>query len=67
MYETDIFAKSKFRFIGMQIFVINEAQIVLTLSHTKRTQTYIWSIEMNFLTLSDVDVKRATSVNSFTY
>jgi hypothetical protein len=34
------------------------------LSHTKRTQTYTRSIEMNFLTLSYV--KRASSVNSFT-
>jgi hypothetical protein len=30
MYETDIFVKSKFRFIGMPIFITNEAQIVLT-------------------------------------
>jgi hypothetical protein len=30
MYETDIFVKFKFRFIGMPIFITNEAQIVLT-------------------------------------
>jgi hypothetical protein len=35
IYETNIFVKFKFRFIGMQIFITNEAQIVLTLSHTK--------------------------------
>jgi hypothetical protein len=60
MYETDIFVKFKFRFIGMPIFITKD-----NLSHTKRTQTYTRSIEMNFLTLSDV--KHATSVNSFTY
>jgi hypothetical protein len=48
MYETDIFAKFKFRFIGMQIFITNEAQIVITRSHIKRTQTYTRSIELNF-------------------
>jgi hypothetical protein len=48
MNETDIFAKFKFRFIGTQIIITNEAQIVITLSHTKRTQTYTRSIEMNF-------------------
>jgi hypothetical protein len=57
MYETDIFVKCKFRFIGMQIFITNEAQIVITPSHTKSTQTYTRSIKMNFLTLSGV--KRA--------
>jgi hypothetical protein len=57
MYETNIFLKFKFHFIGMQIF-INEAQIL----HTKRTQTYTRSIEIFFFTLSDV--KNATSVNS---
>jgi hypothetical protein len=30
MYETDIFVKFKFRFIGISIFITNEAQIVLT-------------------------------------
>jgi hypothetical protein len=30
MYETDIFVKFKFRFIGMPIFISNEAQIELT-------------------------------------
>jgi hypothetical protein len=48
MYETDIFAQSKFSFISMQIFITNEAKIVITLSHTKRTQTYSRSIEVNF-------------------
>jgi hypothetical protein len=65
MYETDIFVTFKSRFIGMQIFITHEAQIGVTLPHTNRTQTYTRSIEMNFLTLSDV--KRATSANSFTY
>jgi hypothetical protein len=40
MYETII--------IGMQIFITIEAQIVITLSHTKRTQTYTRSIEIDF-------------------
>jgi hypothetical protein len=53
MYETDIFVKFQFRFISMQIFMTNEAQIVITQPHTKRTQPYTQSIEMNFLTLSD--------------
>jgi hypothetical protein len=30
MYETDIFVKFKFRFIGMPIFITNEAQRILT-------------------------------------
>jgi hypothetical protein len=30
MYETDIFVNFKFCFIGMPIFITNEAQIVLT-------------------------------------
>jgi hypothetical protein len=30
MYETDIFVKFQFRFIGMPIFTTNEAQIFLT-------------------------------------
>jgi hypothetical protein len=29
MYETDIFVEFKFRFIGMPIFITNDAQIVL--------------------------------------
>jgi hypothetical protein len=57
-----IFALNLSFVIGMQIFITNEAQIAITLSHTKWTQTYTRSIEMNFLTLSDV--KHATSVNS---
>jgi hypothetical protein len=40
MYENDILVKFKFRFIGLQNFITNEAQIVLTPSHAKRTQTY---------------------------
>jgi hypothetical protein len=48
MYETDNFVKVKFRFISKHIFITNEAQIVITLSHTKRTQTYIQSMEVNF-------------------
>jgi hypothetical protein len=30
MYETDIFVKFRFRFIGMPIFITNEAQVALT-------------------------------------
>jgi hypothetical protein len=48
MYETDIFVKFKFRFIGTQNFITNTAQIVITLSHTKTTQTYTRSVPMNF-------------------
>jgi hypothetical protein len=35
MYETDISAKFKFRFIVMPIFTTNKAQIVLTY-HTQK-------------------------------
>jgi hypothetical protein len=65
MYETDIFVKFKFRFIGMPIFITNDAQIVLTY-HIQKGHKLIPGAfnEMNFLTLSDV--KRATSVNSYT-
>jgi hypothetical protein len=51
VYEIDSFVKFQFRFIGIQIFITNEAQIVITLSQTKWIQTYTWSLEMNFLTL----------------
>jgi hypothetical protein len=66
MYETDIFVKFKFRFIGMLIFITNEAQIDLTY-HVQKGHKLILYPERwtDFLTLSDV--KRATSVNSFTY
>jgi hypothetical protein len=36
MYETDIVVKFKFRFSVIQTFITNEAQIVITLSHTKK-------------------------------
>jgi hypothetical protein len=66
MFETDIFVKFKFRFIGMPAnFHHRRTTNSFNLSHTKKTQSYTRSIEMNFLTLSDV--KRATSVNSFIY
>jgi hypothetical protein len=35
MFETDVFVKFKFRFIGMPIFITNKAQIVLTY-HTQK-------------------------------
>jgi hypothetical protein len=44
----------KFHFIGMQIFITNKTLIVITLSHTKSTHAYTQSIEMKFVTLSDV-------------
>jgi hypothetical protein len=53
MYETDIFVEFKFRFIGMQNFITNEAQIVTTLSHTKRTQTYTRRSIEHYLTSKD--------------
>jgi hypothetical protein len=66
MYETDIFVRFKFRFIGMHNFITKEAQMVITQSHPRKTKTYTRSIEMNFWrTLSDF--KHATLVNYFTY
>jgi hypothetical protein len=50
MYETDIFVKFRFHFIGIQIVMTKDSQIVITLSHTKMTQTYTQNIETNFLT-----------------
>jgi hypothetical protein len=62
MYGTDIFVKFEFCVIGMPIFITNKAQLnSFNLSHIlqkARTQTCTRSIEINFLTLSDV--KRAT-------
>jgi hypothetical protein len=47
MHETNIFVKFKFHFIGMQIFITINAQIVISLSHTKSTQTYTFSEHWN--------------------
>jgi hypothetical protein len=48
MYETYIFVEFMFRFIGMPIFITNEAEIVLTYHIQKGHKTYTRSIEMNF-------------------
>jgi hypothetical protein len=57
MYETDIFVKFKFRFIGMPIFITNEAQTVLTYRLQKWHKLIPGALKWIFLTLSDVKTR----------